>query len=143
MPAISGEYSLSTLPETCQSLSLPFKKKNSFEGRLEFFSRDQTNSSQVQAEKQEGRAISILFQMDDKTGFGKNQPKILLFHVRFLVLFVTPIFISFCESLFFFNPLFIQWPGMKCHAVCRHYSFCLIRTPTLSPPIAFNQMTES
>ena len=28
----------------------------------------------------EGRAISILFQMDDKTGFGIKQPKILLFH---------------------------------------------------------------
>lgn len=96
MPAISGEYSLSTLPETCQSLSLPLKKnKNGFEGRLEFFSRDQTNCSQVQAEKQEGRAISLLFQMDDKTGFGKKQPKILLFHVRFLALFVTPIFQKF------------------------------------------------
>lgn len=65
---IQPVYTARDLPITLP----PIKKKNGFEGRLEFFSRDQTNSSQVQAEKQEGRAISILFQMGDKTGFGKK-----------------------------------------------------------------------
>ena len=130
---IQPVYTARDLPITLPPIKK--KNKNGFEGRLEFFSRDQTNCSQVQAEKQEGRAISILFQMDDKTGFGKKQSKILPFHVRFLALFVTPIFQKFLWIfVFFFNPLlFIQWSGVKRHTVSWHYNFCLIRTPNLSP----------